>query len=394
MSQCTTGGDGVNEVELSVIMPCLNEAANIAEALKLAQALISESGLSGEIIVSDNGSSDGSIEIAQRAGARVVHCRDKGYGFALMAGIQASRGKYLVMGDADSTYDFREAIPMVDALKQGAELAMGSRLRGTIAPGAMPGLHRWLGTPVLTGFINCFFGLKISDCNCGMRAFTRAAYDRMQLISGGMEFASEMLIKAALLKLVVVEIPCSLHQCSKDRRPHLSTWRDGWRHLRFILLFAPHVVFRLPGWFFLATGTVLAAPVLLGPFTVFGRRFDYHTLFYALPLVHLGYQSLWFSLLETRFVRFAGLLKTPIDPKPHHSIEFWLISGGTLLFAGFGCLLAIFIIWVRGEFGAMSEVRLGAAGVSLIFFGMQTISNALLAGMLDLKLRRTESNVK
>jgi glycosyltransferase involved in cell wall biosynthesis len=383
------------DIELSVVMPCLNEAATIADALDLARQFIEQSGLRGEIVVSDNGSTDGSIEIAQKAGARVVNCREKGYGFALMGGIQAAHGKYIVMGDADATYDFREAVPMVKALMEGADFVMGSRLRGNIAPGAMPSLHRWLGTPVLTRFINYFFGIRISDCNCGLRAFTRTAYQRMRLISGGMEFASEMIVKAALLKLKVVEIPCSLHVCRKDRKPHLNTWRDGWRHLRFIILFAPHVVFSLPGWILLAAGALLTFPVLFKPITLLGRVIDYHTLFFGLPLLHLGYQALWFAALETRFVRFSGLLEINDNASPrHNSIEFWLLLGSILLFAGLGCFIAILVIWAHSGFGALSEVRLGAAGLSLILFGMQTILSALLAGMLDLKLRRPAPSAK
>lgn len=380
--------NGSTEVELSVVMPCLNEAATLADALELARQFIDQSGQRGEIVVSDNGSTDGSIAIAERGGARVVHCRDKGYGFALMAGIQAARGTYVVMGDADATYDFREAVPMVKALTDGADLVMGSRLRGNIAPGAMPGLHRWLGTPVLTRFINYFFGMRISDCNCGLRAFTRKAYEDMHLISGGMEFASEMIVKAALLKLNVVEIPCSLHVSRKDRRPHLNTWRDGWRHLRFILLFAPHIVFRLPGWVLLAAGALLTLPTLFKPVVIGGRLIDYHTLFFGLPLLHLGYQALWFAGLEKRFVRFSGLLELREERTPRHSIEFWLFLGALLLIAGLGCFTAIVVIWARSGFGVLSEVRLGAAGLSLILFGMQTILSALLAGMLDLKIRR------
>lgn len=375
-------------IQLSIVLPCLNEAGNISTALSYARELAQNLPYGVEILVSDNGSTDGSIELAEKEGARVVHCPKKGYGFALLHGIEEAQGKWLLMGDADGTYDFREATVLLKGLEDGMDLSMGSRLKGEIEPGAMPFLHRWLGTPVLTFFIRLFFGLKISDCNCGMRAFTREAYDRMGLVSGGMEFASEMLIKSALLGLNVRETPISLGRSEKERAPHLNTWRDGWRHLRFILLFAPHVVFQIPGWILLGLGLLISLPVLFAPLNVAGRMFDYHYLFFGLPLFHMGYQALWLAHLDARFLDFSGLAPSSRPPSRPRSIEFWLMIGGLSTAFGVGCLLAILFIWIRSGYDELNQIRLGILGVSSLYFGVQSIMNAFFSGMLDLKISR------
>ena len=376
--------------EISIVVPCLNEEGTLGEAIRLALEAIRLSGLPGEVVVSDNGSTDRSVAIAEAAGARVVRCAQKGYGAALIEGIRGSRGKYVVMGDADATYDFREAVPFIEALKNGAELVMGSRLRGTIAKGAMPFLHRWLGTPVLTFLINLFFGARITDCNCGMRAFTRKAFDRLNLVSGGMEFASEMIIKAALYGLKIEERPCSLHRDTRGKPPHLKTWRDGWRHLRFILLFAPNVVFALPGWLLLATGLIVTALVLPHPFHLGTFRMDYHHCFYSVPMIHIGYQALWFHQFERYFVKFSGYFGDPAESTPltAFSLETWLIVGGLLLAAGLGVFLMIFIQWVHVSYGNLNQIRAGIAGMSLLILGMQTVMNAMSISMMDIKLKR------
>jgi glycosyltransferase involved in cell wall biosynthesis len=216
------------ELDVSIVIPCLNEEKTLGRALDMAKEAIRRSGMKGEIVLADNGSTDASLAIAEEKGARVVHVAPRGYGYALLYGIRQSHGRYIVMGDADATYDFREAVPFLEELKKGADLVIGSRFKGNIAPGAMPFLHRRLGTPVLTFLINLFFGMRISDCNCGMRAFSREAFDRLNIISGGMEFASEMIIKAGMEKLRVVEVPCSLSPDLRGKPPHLKTWRDGW----------------------------------------------------------------------------------------------------------------------------------------------------------------------
>lgn len=378
--------DSEEPVRLTIVLPCLNEVENLPIALSYAKELAGAVPYPVEILVSDNGSTDGSVELASELGATVLHCPKKGYGFALIHGIEQAKGEWILMGDADGTYDFREAAALLKNLEEGRDFAMGSRLKGNIEPGAMPGLHRWLGTPVLTFLIRRFFGLNISDCNCGMRAFTKEAYQKMRLVSGGMEFASEMLIKAAMLKLDVSETPISLKVSQKNRAPHLNTWRDGWRHLRFILLFAPHVVFQIPGWILLGLGLLLSLPVLGGPLTLGGRVFDFHYLFFGLPLFHIGYQALWLAHLDALFLEFSGLAPSTRPPPRVRSIEFWLALGGTAILIGAVCLLSIVAIWIRSGFDALNQIRLGIIGVSLLYFGAQSIMNAFFSGMLTLKI--------
>ncbi len=370
--------------ELSVVIPCLNESATIAKAIGMAQELITISGLPGEVVVSDNGSDDGSQRLAEAAGARVVPADRRGYGFALLAGIRAARGNIIVMGDADATYDFREAHDLVKAVQQGSDLAMGSRLRGKIEPGAMPLLHRYLGTPVLTGLIRLFFGLRISDCNCGMRAFSKAAFEKMKLVSGGMEFASEMLIKAAICNLKVVEFPCSLNVDTRDRTPHLNTWRDGWRHLRFILLFAPHVIFTAPGWFLSVIFGLLILLLSLGPVTVGTTRLDYHHLFYAVPVFCIGLQLLWFSAFANKFRSFAGydIGSPPVSTK--FPLERWLGLGVTIGLAGFAIFVSVLVRWLASGYGTLLAIRPAVLALTLVLSGFMTVMNALMLSMFEL----------
>lgn len=378
-------------VQLSIVIPCLNEEMTLAKAIGLAKEAIALSRMSGEVVVADNGSTDRSIEIAVREGARVVPVAQRGYGFALITGFSEARGEYLIMGDADGTYDFREAVAFLADLKNGADIVMGSRLRGTIEEGAMPPLHRYLGTPVLTRLIRTFFGVPITDCNCGMRALKKSAFEWLAPVSGGMEFASEMIIKAGLYGLKVTEHPCSLRKDTRNRPPHLKTWRDGWRHLRFILLFAPHVVFQIPGWTLLIIGTLISAAILPGPLHVFGRTFDFHYLFYSMPLMILGYQALWFDRIEEYYVHFAGYLPRDqqraqrIKPFP---LEVWFFGGAAALGAGLLVLAYMFLGWIATGFGAMQQIRLGVGGMLLTILGTQTIMNAMVISMMDIKLDR------
>lgn len=376
---------------LSIVIPCLDEEKTLARAIGFAKQAIADSRMPGEVIVADNGSTDRSVEIAQREGARVVPVAKRGYGSALIAGFSAARGEYLVMGDADGTYDFREAVAFLADLKTGSDLVMGSRLRGHIAEGAMPWLHRYVGTPVLSRLIRTFFGVRISDCNCGMRALTRNAFEWLAPVSGGMEFASEMLIKAGLYGLKVTERPCSLLQDTRNKPPHLRTWRDGWRHLRFILLFAPHVMFQIPGWTMLLLGTLVTAAILPGPLHLFGRIFDFHYLFYSMPLMILGYQALWFDKIEEYYVHFAGYLPRDvrraarIRPFP---LEWWLGGGTLLLLSGAAVLAWMLFGWLSTGLGAMHHIRLGVGSMLLLILGAQTIMNAMVISMMDIKLDR------
>lgn len=375
-------------VQLSIVIPCLNEASTLARAIGFAREAIAVSGMPGEIVVADNGSTDGSIGIAEREGARVVPVLRRGYGYALLAGCGAARGSYIIMGDADATYDFREAVAFLDDLKNGADLVMGSRLRGKIESGAMPFLHRYLGTPVLSRIIKGFFRLNITDCNCGMRAFTKKAFERLALVSGGMEFASEMIIKCGLYRMKVTERPCSLLRDTRNKPSHLRTWRDGWRHLRFILLFAPHIIFQFPGWVFLTLGLGVTLPLLPGPLTIAGRMLDFHYLFYSIPLIIIGYQALWFDRMEEYYVRFAGYLPPDLrrESRGEFPLEWWLGGGAVLAVAGAFILGSMLLHWVLTNFGEMRQIRLGAAAMLLLILGVQTMMNAMVISMMDIKV--------
>lgn len=377
--------------QLSIVIPCLNEEVTLAKAIGFAKEAIANSRMHGEVIVADNGSTDRSIEIATQLGARVVPVAKRGYGFALIAGMTAAQGEYLIMGDADATYDFREAIAFIADLKNGADLVMGTRLRGTIEEGAMPPLHRYLGTPVLSRLIRGFFRVPISDCNCGMRALKKSAFLYLAPVSGGMEFASEMIIKAGLYGLKVTERPCSLLKDTRNKPPHLRTWRDGWRHLRFIMLFAPHVVFQIPGWTMLLLGALITAAILPGPLKLGGRLFDFHYLFYSIPLLTLGYQALWFGKIEEYYVHFAGYL--PRDGNRARRIktfplEWWLTGGALALVAGGIILLKMLVGWLATGGGDLQAIRTGITAMLLLILGAQTILNAMVISMMEIKLDR------
>ena len=266
-------GDGL---QVSVILPCLNEAETMETCVTKALVTLQSLGLRGEVVVIDNGSTDGSAEIAERSGARVVHETRRGYGSALMRGAEEARAPFIIMADADDSYDLTDLGRFVQGLAAGNDLVMGSRIRGSIEPGAMPWLHRWVGNPILTGLLNLLFGAGVSDAHCGMRAFTKDAYRRMQLQTTGMEFASEMVIKAALGNLRITEFPITLRPDGRSRPPHLRSFRDGWRHLRFMLLFSPTYLFVLPGLLCIALGLVPLIALGGGPRRAFGLNFDVH----------------------------------------------------------------------------------------------------------------------
>ncbi len=378
------------ELGLSIVIPCLDEEQTLAASIRLGLEAVKLSGLTGEVVVADNGSTDRSREIAVQEGARVVPVNKRGYGYALMEGCRQARGRFIIMGDADATYDFREAVAFLEDLKNGADLVMGSRLRGNIEAGAMPFLHRYLGTPVLSRLIKGFFRLEITDCNCGMRAFTRSAFDRLALVSGGMEFASEMIIKCGLYRMKVTEHPCSLRRDTRNKPSHLRTWRDGWRHLRFILLFAPHVIFQIPGWTMFIVGLLITGAILPGPIHLAGRMIDFHYLFYSIPLVIIGYQALWFDKMEEYYVRFAGYLPADIRREQHGSfhLELSLILGALMMLTGAGILAAMVVKWVMTNFGEMRQIRLGAFAMLMLILGVQTMMNGMVIGMMDIKVDR------
>ncbi|HJU65062.1 MAG TPA: glycosyltransferase family 2 protein, partial [Gemmatimonadaceae bacterium] len=368
--------------ELSVVMPCLNEADTLATCIGKAQRALEEHGIAGEIIVADNGSSDGSIEIAEGMGARVVHVRDKGYGNALMGGIAAARGKYLIMGDADDSYDFGEIPKFIAKLREGNELVQGCRLPrggGTIMPGAMPPLHRWWGNPMFSFFARHWFGAPVNDVYCGLRGFSKALYQRLDQRCTGMEFATEMIIKSSLYRARIAEVPITLHPDGrKAHAPHLKTFRDGWRTLRFFLMYSPRWLFLAPGLLLILAG-VLGYAVAMPGLTFAGVTFDAHTLLFASLAIICGYQAVLFAVFTKTFAMAEGLM--PEDPRMMRmfhviTLEKGLIGGVVALVIGLLLLLGAVNQWRIRGFGPLDyavTMRWVVPGVTLTALAFQTI---------------------
>jgi glycosyltransferase involved in cell wall biosynthesis len=378
-------------LELSVVMPCLNEAETLETCIRKAQTALQQSNIAGEIIVADNGSSDGSVEIAERLGAHVVHVKERGYGSALMGGIAAARGKYVVMGDADDSYDFGHIARFLEPLRKGADLVMGNRFRGGIESGAMPALHRYLGNPGLSSLGRLFFRSPFGDFHCGLRAFSKSAYARMGLHTTGMEFASEMVVKATLLKLSLAEVPTTLAPDGRTRKPHLRTWRDGWRHLRFLLLYSPRWLFLYPGLVLMTVGTLLGLWLLASPRSVGHVVFDVHTLLYAAVSVLLGFQAIAFAVFTKIFAISEGLL--PPDPTldrlfQHITLEVGLAIGALLTIAGLGASVYAVAAWGSRHFGQLDysqTMRLVILAALFLTLGAQTIFASFFLSVLGLR---------
>ena len=374
-------------------MPCLNEAETLETCLRKAKHGLIDGNIAGEIIVADNGSSDGSIEIAERLGARVAHVQDKGYGSTLMGGIAAARGKYILMGDADDSYDFGHIPRFVEKLREGADLVIGNRFRGGIQKGAMPPLHRYLGNPVLTRIGRLFFHSPVGDFHCGLRAFRKDAYQRMKLQTTGMEFATEMVVKATLLKLSITEVDTTLSPDGRSRPPHLRTWRDGWRHLRFLLLYSPRWLFLYPGTALMLVGIMLGLWLLPSSRTVGSVTFDVHTMLYAAVFVLLGYQSIVFAVFTKVFAVLEGLL--PPDPIldklfRYMTLEVGLVAGALLLVAGLGISVHAVSDWGMQHFGALNysrTMRTIIPAALLLTLGAQTVFASFFLSALGLRRR-------
>jgi hypothetical protein len=381
-------------VEVSIVMPCLNEAETLETCIAKARRFLEGNGVAGEVIVADNGSTDGSIEIARRSGARVVHVAEKGYGMALMRGFEAARGKYLVMGDADDSYDFEHLMPFVERLRAGDDMVMGNRFRGGIAPGAMPWHHKYIGNPVLTGILNLFFRSGIRDAHCGLRALTRRAFVALRLQTTGMEFASEMVVKAALAGLRMSEVPTTLQPDGRSRPPHLRSFRDGWRHLRFLMLLAPNWMLMLPGAGMAALGGLLFAMLLVGPARVGGAVIDIHTLMLAALLLITGYQALTMGFAA----RIYAVREQIVRPTRGLlfgfrllNLERGLLAGGAVLLVGAVLIGFVLAQWASRSFGPLDTahtLRPFVAGVTLVTLGVQTVLMSFFYSMLGLNARR------
>ena len=387
-------GGRLRPCELSIVMPCLDESETLEVCIAKALGYLERSGVDGEVLIADNGSTDGSQELARRCGARVVDVAERGYGAALMGGIRAARGRFIIMGDADDSYDFSALDGFVAELRRGCDLVMGNRFRGGIAPGAMPPLHRYLGNPVLTGFGRLFFKSPSGDFHCGLRGFSKAAIEGLNLQTTGMEFASEMVVRATLGNLKIVEVPTTLSPDGRTRAPHLRSWRDGWRHLRFLLMYSPRWLFLYPGLFLMALGLAGVALVLPGPFTAGSITFDVHTLLIAATVLLLGSQTVAFAVLMKQFGTNEGLL--PADPvfaafMRVFSVERALVAGIVLILLGGGGIGMAVWIWKSVDFGSLDYsmmMRLVIPSVTAVALGFQVVIVGFLASILGLKLKR------
>jgi glycosyltransferase involved in cell wall biosynthesis len=387
--------DQTVQTELSILMPCLNEALTLAACIRKAQLFLKLQGVSGEIVVADNGSTDGSVEIAQKLGARVISVPVRGYGAALAAGIEAASGKYVIMGDSDESYDFSALLPFVEKLREGYDLVMGNRYRGGIAPGAMPPMHRYFGNPLLTAVGRLFFSCKESgDFYCGLRGFRKEAIEALELQSHGMEFALEMVIKARMHGLRITEVPTTLSPDGRDRAPHLRRYRDGWRSLRFYLLMSPRWFFGIPGLIMLVLGWLASAVLLTGPVRVMSVTFDYHSLLYSTAAILLGYQSLLLFI-------FAKLMAVETGLHPPRT-RFWFLEQRTTLerFVVAGvALMALGVVlgiiagrqWELTGFGALqpaTTIRLVICSVLFLLLGGQTLLAGFYFGLVNLVAER------
>jgi hypothetical protein len=379
----------LDPLELSIVMPCLNEAETIATCVIKARAFIGAHALKGEVIVADNGSTDGSQRIAAALGARVVDVPAKGYGAAILGGIAAARGQYVAMGDADDSYDFGGLMPFVEQLRGGADLVMGNRFQGGIAPGAMPPLHRWLGNPVLSFLGRIFFRIPVGDFHCGLRAFRRDSIDALGLTTPGMEFASEMVVKAAIEKLDIREVPTTLKPDGRSRPPHLRTWRDGWRHLRFLLIYAPQFLFLYPGVALALAGLVGVLGLVGGDVHLGGVELGVHTMIFAAMALLMGSQLIGLSVMARRYGAIAGMWPESgfmAKLRGWFTVERACILGGLMLAGGIAGAVTATAIWAGHGFGDMnpaSLMRLTIPSMVLGCVGLQTVVTAFFIGLLD-----------
>jgi glycosyltransferase involved in cell wall biosynthesis len=385
---------GETELELTILMPCLNEAETIGICVEKAQKFLAASGTPGEVLVADNGSTDGSIEIAESLGARVIPVASKGYGAALSGGIAAARGKFIIMGDADDSYDLFNLAAFLEELRAGRDLVMGNRFRGGIEPGAMPVLHYYLGNPVLSFVGRLLFRIPVRDFHCGLRGFRRSAILGLDLKTTGMEFASEMVVRSALQGLNVAEVPTTLKPDGRSRAPHLKTWRDGWRHLKFLLMYSPKWLFFYPGFLLTGLGLLLSAVLAFGPLRLApGLELDLSSFLAACLATIMGVQLITFGALARYYATVSGML--PLGPRSGYILRWCktdrvvqlaalLVLCGSVLFVG------SLLEWAKVGFGSLANPlvpRLVAAGLGIVVVGIQTGFAGFLFGIFDIQKR-------
>ncbi len=382
-------------LELTILMPCLNEAETLGVCVDKAMAYLARSGMSGEVLIADNGSTDGSQAIATAGGARVVAVPERGYGSALKGGIAAARGRYIIMGDADDSYDFSKLDAFVQQLRAGSDIVMGNRFQGGIGPGAMPFLHRYLGNPVLSFLGRLFFRINVGDFHCGLRGFNTAAVRGLRLETSGMEFASEMVVRASIAGLDIAEVPTTLKKDGRSRPPHLKTWRDGWRHLRFLLVYSPRWLFFYPGVFLVILGSLGLAALYPGPLSVTKTlRLDIHTFLVAAMTVLVGVQAMSFGLVARRYGALLGFLPASENlERVLHAFSLERVLRAALLLGilGLGFQAWAFSSWAATGFGDLTfgtTMRALILGLTALVAAIQLALTAFLASVVEMPLRR------
>lgn len=375
-----------NEVEVSVVLPCLNEEESIAICIEKIKKVFSEQKITGEIIVVDNGSQDKSVEISKSHGAKVVFESHKGYGSALRRGIEESSGKYIVMGDADDTYDFLEIPKFIKLLKDNYDLVIGARFKGRILPGAMSWSHRYIGNPILSGMLRFFFGGSVSDAHCGLRGFSKEAYKKMNLHTTGMEFASEMVVHSLKKKLKIAEVPITYHP--RKGKSKLSSFRDAWRHIRFMLLYSPNYLFLLPGGLLFIFSFILTLRFLFGPIWFAGRNWDIHVMVFSAILTLVGWQIFTLGFLAKLYAHQIGLEESSFTKRILNvlTLERALVLGFIFFLIGLGFSFYIIFVWLS-ERGELQQIKTGIFALLMLATGLQTVFSAFLMSMLQIKYR-------
>ena len=381
-------------VELSILMPCLNEAETLQTCIRKARSFLTEHGVSGEIVIGDNGSTDGSQALAAEEGARVIDVPVRGYGAALFHATLAARGRYVIMGDSDDSYDFTSLAPFLEKLREGYDLVMGNRFLGGIRPGAMPWKNRYIGNPILSGIGRLFFQCPARDFHCGLRGFSSAAFRRLDMQTTGMEYASEMVIKASLMGMRIAEVPTTLDPDGRNRPPHLRPWRDGWRHLRFMLLYSPRWLFLIPGVLIMLLGATVMAVLLTGDIPIGHIYFGVHTMVYAGMAILIGYQAVTFNLFTRIYAISEGLL--PEDPGFNRmfrfiTLESGLVLGGALVALGIAASVFALADWNAKSFGPLEPektLRLVVPAAVTFVLGIQTVLSSFFLSVLGLRVRR------
>lgn len=375
-------------MELTILMPCLNEAETLETCIRKARTYLETSGVDGEILIADNGSTDGSQDIARRCGARVVDVPMRGYGAALIGGCNAAYGDYVIMGDADDSYDFLHLDPFVEKLREGYDLVMGNRFKGGIEPGAMPPLHKYIGNPVLSFIGRLFYPSSIGDFHCGLRGYRRESILKLGLCTTGMEYASEMVVKATLYKLKIAEVPTTLKKDGRSHPPHLRSFRDGWRHLKFLLMHSPNWLFMYPGVALLVVGLLLMIGLMFGPISIGSVTLDIHTMLYGSAFAIIGASTIQFSLFTKTYAKRSGFI--PVEDKEISKLteDRVILAGGILLGLGIVATILALVLWSKSSFGALDPqyiMRLTIPALTCMAVGVQMMFGGFFIGILNIK---------